>query len=49
MLTILTKVKKKLDKTIKKDRSHNFVIQPNSRRVNLTEAINLIIDFNETI
>ena len=45
----INKSKKKLNKAIKKDRSHNFVIQPNSRRVNLTEAINLIIDFNETI
>ena len=26
-----------------------FVIQPNDRRINLIEAINVILDFNETI
>ena len=31
------------------DERHKFVIQPNSQRVDLTDAINLILDFNETI
>ena len=28
---------------------YDYVIQPNNRRINLIEAIDLILDFNETI
>ena len=28
---------------------YHYVIQPNDRRINLTDAINLILDFNKTI
>ena len=28
---------------------NNFVIQPNDWRINLIDAVNLILDFNETI
>ena len=28
---------------------HDWVIQPNSRRIDLIDAIKLILDFNETI
>ena len=31
------------------DSSYNFVIQPSDRRINLIDAIKLILDFNETI
>ena len=32
-----------------KDYSNEWVIQPNSQRINLLHAINLILDFNKTI
>ena len=32
-----------------KTRSHDFVIQPGKRRIDLLNAIRLILDFNETI
>ena len=31
------------------DSFHNWMIQPNSRRIDLIEAIKLISDFDETI
>ena len=46
---IVKNINKNKEKLYEEDETYNFVIQPNSRRVNLTEAINLIIDFNETI
>ena len=46
---IVKNINKNNEKLYEEDETYNFVIQPNSRRVNLTEAINLIIDFNETI
>ena len=54
MLTILTKIKKKLyeEKLYEEDETsacYDYVIQPNDRRNNLIEAINVILDFNEAI
>ena len=46
---IVKNINKNNEKLYEKDETYNFVIQPNSRRVNLTEAINVIKDFNETI
>ena len=46
---IVKNINKNNEKLYEEDETYNFVIQPNSRRVSLTEAINLIIDFNETI
>ena len=37
------------EKLYKQDDYYNFVIQPNSRRIDLIAAIKLILDFNETI
>ena len=31
------------------DDFNDWVIQPSDRRINLIDAINLIIDFNETV
>ena len=46
---IVKNINKNNEKLYEEDETYNFVILPNSRRVNLTEAINVIIDFNETI
>ena len=46
---IVKNINKNNEKLYEEDETYNFVIQPNSRRVNLTEAINVIKDFNETI
>ena len=46
---IVKNINKNKEKLYEEDETYNFVIQPNSWRVNLTEGINLIIDFNETI
>ena len=48
---IVKNIEKNKDKLFKEEqiRPYNFVIQPNSRRVYLVDAINLILDFNETI
>ena len=46
---IVKNVNKDKEKLYEKDGTYNIGIQPNSQRVNLTEAINLIIDFDETI
>ena len=48
---IVKNIEKNKDKLFKEEqiRPYNFVIQPNSRRVYLIDAINLILDFNETI
>ena len=31
------------------DKTRDYVIQPSNRRIDLVDAINLIIDFNETV
>ena len=54
MLTILTKIKKKLceEKLYEEDETESFcefVILPNDRLINLIDAIDLILDFHETI
>ena len=36
-------------KPFEMDNSNNWVIQPNDQHINLIQAINLILDFNETI
>ena len=36
-------------KLYEEDDSYNYVIQPSKRRIDLIDAINLILDFNETI
>ena len=37
------------DKLYEMDSSHGWVIQPNRQRIDLIDAIKLILDFNETI
>ena len=49
---IVNDVKKNKDKLYEQDETdylNNFVIQPSNQRVNLIHAVNLILDFNETI
>ena len=45
----INKNKEKLFKQDETDPFHDWVIQPNSRRIDLIDAIKLILDFNETI
>ena len=42
-------LKKNKDKLNERDDFHNFVIQPNYKRVDLIDAVNVILDFNKTI
>ena len=49
MLTILKKIKKKLCEEDETSDSYDYVIQPSHRCKNLIDAIDLILDFNETI
>ena len=42
-------IKKNKDKLFKEDEFYNFVIQPSEWRINLIDAINLILDFNLTV
>ena len=44
---IINDIKKNKDKLDEQDDFHDFVIQSNSQRVNLIDAANLILDFNE--
>ena len=46
---IVNNTKENKEKLFKKDKTHDYVIQPATRRVNLIHAIKLILDFNETI
>ena len=49
---IVNDIKKNKDKLYEKDKTHplnDYVIQPNDRRLDLIDAVNLILDFNETI
>ena len=34
---------------MKMTKKNDYVIEPNDRRINLIDTINLILDFNETI
>ena len=42
-------INKNKEKLYEYNKKHNYVIQPSKQRKNLIDAINLIIDFNETI
>ena len=42
-------MKKNKDKLREEDDDDNYVIQPSNLRINLIDAVNLILDFNETI
>ena len=42
-------INKNKEKLSEYNKKHNYVIQPINQRNNLIDAINLIIDFNETI
>ena len=44
----VNKNKEKLYEQDEKDPFHDWVIQPSSRRIDLIDAIKLILDFNET-
>ena len=49
---IVNDIKKNKDKLYEEDKTNplnDYVIQPNDRRINLIDAVNLILDFNETI
>ena len=41
--------KEKLYKKVETDPFYDYVIQPSNRHNNLIDAINLILDFNETV
>ena len=49
IITNTNENKEKLYKKGKTSRINDYVIQPSDRRINLIDAINLILDFNETI
>ena len=46
---IVNNIEKNKDKFYEMDPFSNYVIKPHSRRVDLIEAINLILKFNKTI
>ena len=46
---IVNNIKENKEKLFKKDKTHDYVIQPATQRVNLIHTIKLILDFNETI
>ena len=46
---IVNNIKENKVKLFKKDKTHDYVIQPATPCVNLIHAIKLILDFNETI
>ena len=51
-LIIVNNIKKNKDKLYEQDKTFpyfDFVIQPSARRIDLVNAIDLILDFNETI
>ena len=43
---IVKNIEKNKDKLLEMDDFNDWVIQPNSQRINLIDAINLILDFN---
>ena len=45
---IVTNIEKSKDKLLEIDNFNDWVIQPSDRRIDLIDAINLILDFNET-
>ena len=46
---IVKNIDKNKDKFLEMDDFNDWVIQPSDRRINLIDAINLILDFNETV
>ena len=44
---IINNINKNKDKLFKIDEFNDWVIQPSNRRINLKDAIDLILDFNE--
>ena len=49
---IVNNIKKNKDKLNEQDETdpfYDYVIQPSDRRIDLIDAVNLILDFNETI
>ena len=46
---IVNDIHKNKDKLLEMDDSNDWVIQPNSQRINLLDTIDLILNFNETI
>ena len=46
---IVNNINKNKEKLYKQDDYYNFVIQPCDRRINLIDAIRLILDFNEEL
>ena len=46
---IVNNIEKNKDKLYEMDPFYNYVIQPGSRRVDLIDAINFILNFNQTI
>ena len=47
--TIVKNINKSKDKFDEMDSFYNFTIQPGNRHIDLIDAIDLILDFNETI
>ena len=46
---IVKNIKKCKDKLFETDELNDWVIQPNDRRINLKDCIDLILDFNEEL
>ena len=46
---IVNNINKNKDKLYEQDEFNDWVIQPNDQRINLIDAIDLILNFNETI
>ena len=44
---IVNDIRKNKDKLFKRDEFNDWVIQPNDQRINLLDAIKLILNFNE--
>ena len=48
-LTIVKNIEKSKDKLFEMDNFNDWVIQPSDQRIDLKDAINVILDFNETV
>ena len=46
---IVNNIEKNKDKLLEMDDFNDWVIQPSDQRINLIDAINLTLDFNETV
>ena len=46
---IVNNIKENKEKLYKQDDYYNFVIQPSDQRIDLIDAIRLILDFNEKL